>query len=113
MQLKCLSIQQPWADLILNGEKFVENRTWIWMQNRNWKLTGSVPLGIHVSSGVTTWRKLDNDEREHYAPGWTKGDSEVGGVQGVVDLVQICRPKDLPPRLRRHKFVINEPDNWC
>ena|ERR1017187_4007144 len=113
MQLKCLSIQQPWADLILSGEKRVENRTWIWMRDRNWKSEGSVPLGIHVSSSVSTWRKLIPKERELYAQGWTVGDSEVGDIRGVVDLVDICRPKDLPRHLRRHNYVIDKPEIWC
>jgi hypothetical protein len=113
MLLKCLSIQQPWAGLILGGEKLVENRTWIWMPQRDWKREGSVLLGIHASSGVTTWRQLTDSQREDYAPGWAKGDGPVGGVLGVVDLVQICRPKDLPRRLRKHKYAIHKPGNWC
>ncbi len=113
MKLNCLSIQQPWADFILSGQKRVENRTWNWMKERDWKRDGGVLLGIHVSSGISTWRNYDPKEREHLAPGWTKGASEIGNVRGVVDLVNICRPKDLPRDLRKHKYAIYDPENWC
>jgi hypothetical protein len=48
MRLKCLSIQQPWADLIMSGRKQVENRSWAWLKDRDWRREGSVLLGIHA-----------------------------------------------------------------
>lgn len=43
--MKALSIRQPWAWLIVNGWKDVENRTW-WCGYRG-------PLLIHASKGMT------------------------------------------------------------
>ena len=45
--IKCLSIQQPWAGLIVAGDKDVENRTW--------KTNYRGPLLIHAS------KKYDKD----------------------------------------------------
>jgi hypothetical protein len=110
-EVMCLSIQQPWADLILDGKKKVENRTWTWLQERNWKLAGSVPLAIHASKSTNVWWSCQN--RDELAPGWHPGDGEVGAVLGMVDVVEICRAKDLPRRLKGHKFADNNPNNWC
>jgi hypothetical protein len=45
MKIKCISIRQPWAWLIINGEKRIENRTW------KSRYTG--PLLIHAAKGMT------------------------------------------------------------
>lgn len=115
MRLMCLSIQQPWADLILDGKKLVENRSRIWKEAaQNLKAGGSVLLGIHSSSNLAIWRGLTEEKREHYAPGWCHGDASTdGAVLGVVDVLQICRAKDLPPELQTHKFTEHESDKWC
>ena len=39
--MRCLSIRQPWAELIIGGEKAVENRTW--------RPGGVRRIGVHVS----------------------------------------------------------------
>jgi len=90
MLLKCLSIQQPWADLIISGKKRVENRTWRWMARRNWQQDGSVPLAIHASGGLGTWRGLSEKERDQYLPEW-----RANGGPGQWGLVRACvrRPR--------------------
>lgn len=45
--MKALSIRQPWAWLIVNGHKDVENRSWKWDP----RYTG--PLLIHAAKGCT------------------------------------------------------------
>ncbi len=113
MQLPCLSVQQPWADLILDGKKLIENRPRSWLPHRNWEQEGSVLLAIHASRGVSTWRKLNEKQREYLAPGWRVGDGAIGVILGVVDVVRICTPSDLPAPLRRHKYTIDKAGNWC
>lgn len=45
--MKALSIRQPWAWLIVNGYKDIENRSWKWMP----RFTGE--LYIHASLGCS------------------------------------------------------------
>src|SRR5262245_21684240 len=82
MQLKCLSIQQPFADLILSGRKVVENRSWTWMKNRDWDAEGPIVLGIHASKRMAI---LSEEELDDYVPGWREGTgSYIGSVIGIV-----------------------------
>ena len=114
LSLMCLSIQQPWADLILHGKKLVENRSRTWPKAaQQVQAGGKVMLGIHASSSLTVWEGLAVEKRQHYAPGWSPGDSPDGAVLGVVNILQICRPKDLPAELEDHKYANHEPNNWC
>jgi hypothetical protein len=113
MLLKCLSIQQPFTELIMLGRKRVENRGWTWMKERNWRDEGSVLLGIHASRKMACVAAEDLDE---WFPGWNDGDGiqlPFGSVVGVVELLSICRPADLPVALRGHEFVNRHSDNWC
>jgi hypothetical protein len=106
MRLKCLSIQQPWCDLILAGRKRVENRSW------RTAYTGL--LGIHASRGLQTWNRLGEDRLDQLCPGWRAGERPVtGAVLGVVDLVACVRYADLPAELRGHEFAAAAADNWC
>lgn len=111
MRLKCISIQQPWADLILNGTKRVENRNRAWAAAQNSIKSGEkVQLGIHASSRLSN--ELE-EERHRLAPKWSEPDgSAYGALVGLVDLINICRPDDLPARLQSHKFTDKESE-WC
>jgi len=56
--LTCLSVRQPWAWLIVNGHKDVENRTWS-TQHRG-------DILIHASAGrLDTWPAQSADARRH------------------------------------------------
>lgn len=131
--MKALSIKQPWADLIVEGLKPIENRTWITFHRG--------PLLIHASKVFDTagfcwpfnnWHKLGmpcavgdildamNDGRAPY--------DQRGGIVGRVNLVDVvtshpspffCGPKGyvlekaerLPFRpLRGALGVFNAPD---
>lgn len=108
LELTCLSIQQPWADLILDGVKQIENRNWAWTDAQERLKAGEkVSLGIHVSSSMNIWLGLDEAQRQRYAPGWA-GEANGGVVAGIVDVVRICQRKDLPEHLQRHKYTQRE-----
>jgi hypothetical protein len=113
MKLHCLSIQQPLVEDIFNGYKPVENRSWTWMMDRDWESDGPVLLGIHASSNRRLWNELTDEEREDCCSDFDVDEPPFGAVVGVVDLVNICRPRDLPPDLRDHECVNPEPDSWC
>lgn len=80
--MKCISIQQPWASLILDGHKAVENRSWECL------FRGTVL--VHAG------KKLDKDALEWLAvEGFTedKLKLEMGCILGTVDIIG-CDRKD-------------------
>lgn len=112
MPLRCLSIQQPWADLILACKKKVENRSGPWNDAAPLlDAGGRVLLAIHASKSLTIWPKLKPQQQEALAPGWCRGDSLVGLVIGVVDVVRICGYEELGG-LKNHKYVFKEEYEW-
>lgn len=114
MHIPCLSIQQPWAAMILIGEKVVENRSWRWKTASDGQKGEKVLLGIHASTSREEWSKRTAEEKEKYIPDWRNATSlQFGSVLGVVDLVCICRPNDLPATLLQHKYVKRGAGNWC
>lgn len=72
--MRCLSIRQPWASLIIAGHKDIENRTWCTAHRG--------PLLIHAASRV---------DRHADVRGLLTADDVAqlprGGIIGVVDVV--------------------------
>lgn len=85
--MKALSIRQPWAWLIVNGHKDIENRTW------PTKHTGHVL--IHASKGMTAteyvqvrqWLKDHPDQKLRAIELPPAGALERGGIVGMAMLV--------------------------
>jgi hypothetical protein len=94
-KLRVLSLRQPWAWLVVNGYKDIENRSW--------RTNHRGPLLIHASSTLTdfTPEKLDEIERKHGVR--VPKDAETGGIVGVVDVVDCVQT-----HLSKWKF----PDCW-
>jgi hypothetical protein len=105
MKLKCLSVQQPWADLILSGKKKVENRSW--------RVRYRGLLGIHASSSRASWEAVGQGCLDQWLPTWRQQPPLFGALLGVVQLASICRHVDLPADLREHEFADRSPANWC
>jgi len=88
--MKALSIRQPWAWLILNAGKDIENRVWA-AQYRG-------PLLIHASAGSPTkWEHrfalTEELQGSLLRRGITLPSSfERGGIVGRVDLIDCIRP---------------------
>jgi len=78
--VKAISIKQPWAYLIVNGHKDIENRTWT-TKHRG-------PLLVHASKQVDkgAWRRY---QQEFNLPPMDK--FELGGIVGQVEVVD-CVP---------------------
>ena len=74
--MKALTISQPFASLIANGEKWVENRSW-WTGYRG-------PLAIHAGKGT---QYLDRKQLASYP---------VGAVIAVAELVACVRLDAVP-----------------
>jgi len=90
MKLKALSIRQPWAWLIVNGHKDIENRNW------PTRLRGTI--AVHAAKGMT---------REEYGDALALAEDqgvtlpafeelERGGIVGTVEIVD-CVDQDASP----------------
>lgn len=82
--MKALSIQQPWAELIVSGKKSVENRSW-----RTWYRG---PLIIHAS------KKHDWEAGEWLLSEGIEVDQACahGAIIGICELVDCVRHEDMP-----------------
>lgn len=78
-KLKAISIRQPWAWLIVNGYKDIENRIW------ETKLRG--PVLIHAGSNTSDLYEevLLQLSRRHGITDWPE-DFETGGIVGVAEI---------------------------
>ena len=91
-----LSIQQPWAWLIVNGYKDVENRSWVTKRRG--------PILIHAG------KKLDIDSldvllRDHKEIPWPQ-EFERGGIVGSVVLVDCVTRHSSPWFSGPYGFVL-------
>lgn len=84
--MKCLSVWQPWAELIVRGIKDVENRSWA-TSHRG-------PVLIHAGRRMRAG-DLDLLAAEHGIE-LSRADLAFGAVLGVVDLVD-CRSQQSSP----------------
>jgi hypothetical protein len=102
-QLKALSIKQPWAWLILNAGKNIENRSW------NTTIRGRIL--IHASKGMTT---VEYNDAAAYA--WERGvaiphQTNVmrSGIVGSVEIVDCVTSSDSPWFMGPYGFVLRNP----
>jgi hypothetical protein len=82
---KELSIRQPWAHLIVAGIKQIENRTW------TTRYRG--PLLIHAGQLWHDETIADIERRHRIA---IPRDLQLGGIVGIVDLVDVVTQSDDP-----------------
>lgn len=87
MEIKTLSIQQPWSWAIIHGGKNIENRTW------RTKYRG--PIFIHTSKKIDLqgYYKLQDNMKSYgltSLPSLDELKTVCGGLYGMVELVS-CR----------------------
>ena len=82
-QLRVLSLRQPWAWLVVNGYKDIENRSW----RTNYR----GPLLIHASSTISDFT-LENLATIYKKHGVRVPEVlDTGGIVGVVDVVDCVK----------------------
>jgi hypothetical protein len=113
MKIPCLSVLQPLADDIINGLKIVENRGWTWLKDRDWATEGPILIGFQSSTNKGMWNSFSEDDQKVVCESSQTGEPEFGRVIGVVQVVNICRPKDLPAKLKNDPYVYKNRSNWC
>ena len=101
-----LSIRQPWAWLILNAGKGIENRDWLT------RIRG--PIYLHASKGMTKDEYEDGADTLRHIRG-----SEIvlphfdalerGGIVGRVDIVDCVCAHDSPQFFGEYGFVLANP----
>jgi len=90
---KCLSIKQPWASLIVEGIKPVENRTW--QRLPSWSPAW---LAIHSS------QKPEPHCEQFLPDGYKVDDCVCGAIIGAVWCSAIVTRKDLPKAIRKSEW---------
>ena len=102
--MKALSIRQPWAWLVANGYKDIENRSWA---------TGfRGPVLIHASAGMT---RQEYDDVVEFIDGDMLGVKlplrdalERGGIIGVATITACVAHSDSPWFFGPKGFVLND-----
>ncbi len=104
--MKALSIRQPWAWLILNAGKDIENRDW------STNVRGRIL--IHAGKGMTRdeyenaqdllW---DINEAVRF-PAF--GELERGGIVGAVEIIDCVTKSDSPWFFGEYGFVLRNPE---
>src|SRR5438105_2866578 len=79
--MKLLSIRQPWASLVVQGHKDVENRTWRTMYRG--------PLLIHASQRSDD---ISADEIERRFGVRLPPELPLGGIVGIAEIADCVRP---------------------
>lgn len=105
-----LSIRQPWAWLIMNGGKDIENR--------NWRTNVRGRVLVHAAKGVTkdewreAWEWVKTVSPEAYAKACCeiqKGTIERGGIVGSVEIVDCVKDSQSPWFGGEYGFVLKDP----
>lgn len=98
--MKAISVRQPWAWLIVNGHKDIENR--------DWPTRFRGPVFIHASKGMT--RAEYEDCRDHAEscgvaiPAFE--DLERGGIVGATTITDCISSSESPWFFGRFGFVL-------
>jgi len=98
--MKALSIRQPWAWLIVNGHKDIENRSW------PTRVRG--PVLIHAAKGMTRFEYEDAQGlAEHLGITLPPPDKlERGGIVGRATITGCVEESNSPWFFGRYGFVI-------
>lgn len=105
--MKALSILQPYAELILRGEKFIENRTW------ETKYRGG--LVIHTGKSDARLNKYDPCQAHLFPPDGPP-DLFFGGIVGLCELVECVHIETLDPLKPEHQKILDHKHTegpWC
>ena len=103
----CLSIRQPWAWLIINGHKNIENRSWATL------VRGTIALHASKSqlkNEYTAAQKLINDRGLTIElPAIETLQEQTGLLIGFVDIVDCITESESPWFVGEYGYVLSKP----
>lgn len=107
--MKTLSIMQPWAWLIVNGHKDIENRQWQ-PTNPGLRFRGKVLIhaGMKVDGGKREYPDFRADMLETHGitiPAFEE--LQLGGIVGMAEIVDCVTQSDSPWFFGTYGFVIS------
>lgn len=97
--MKALSIQQPWAWLILNMGKDIENRTWSTV------VRGEIL--IHVGNNMDESGFVFCQRRNIFLP--KRKELKTGGIVGAIEIIDCVEKSDSPWFFGPFGFVLQNP----
>lgn len=68
--MKCLSVRQPWAHLILNGPKDVENRIWAPAYRGPLLIHAGLTLHTEALHYLRRWHRIDRRQTLFFSCRW-------------------------------------------
>jgi hypothetical protein len=106
--VKALTIRQPWAWLIVNGHKDIENRTWPSYRRG--------PILIHASKGMTRAEYEEVADMLAWQPGIYEQKIELpafealerGGIVGMATIAGCVTKSDSPWFFGPHGFLLRD-----
>lgn len=90
-QMKMLSIQQPWADVIVNHGKNVENRA------KNIRMRGYFAIHSSMLPRIDDFQYL----KRHYKINLDPNKVELGAIVGVAELVDVMEPGETSSEFKK------------
>lgn len=103
--MKALTIKQPWAGMIMEGNKKIENRGWL-TDYRG-------PLLIHAGKKKPNSSWLEDDSDEQDGSGFLIQDeilrNSLGVILGTVELVDILTKKQALKKFPEQKEYMEQP----
>lgn len=103
--MKALSFTQPWATLVVTGEKGVETRSW----HTNYR----GPIFVHASKGFPRWAKdlvtADVFEESLRRHGYrSAGMLPVGQIVGSVEIVNCVPTREVVGKITKKEYEFGD-----
>lgn len=107
--MKTLSIMQPWAWLIVNGHKDIENRTW---KNTNQGLRFRGRCLVHAGKKIDGGKRYYPDFQRYIKTSFgvdipAIDDLQLGGIVGVMNVIDCVTQHNSPWFFGKYGFVID------
>lgn len=102
--MRILSIRQPWAWLIVNGLKDIENRNW----TTGYRGSLLIHAGKQFEDDAIHWilARLDPDERQKFP--MRKSAFQRGGIVGIATLTDVVTTHESKWFVGRYGFVLKD-----
>lgn len=108
LDIRGLTLRQPWATLVALGEKQIETRSW----NTNYR--GLV--AIHAALSFPRWAKEIAESDPYFMTALGKyrvSRVPLGAIIGTVRIVSVCRTQDLAVGAKEGAFGDYAADRWA